>query len=58
MAKRRVHMARVRRTEVAGEIVAVALELLREDETVELNDGDEFVTVGLEVDPWIPPAAR
>jgi hypothetical protein len=33
----------------------ISLELLRDDDPVELTDGDEFVTVGLEVDPFQGP---
>jgi len=49
-------MARVRRHYVAGEQVAVTLELLRDDEMIELDEGAEFVTMHLQVDPWLPPA--
>jgi hypothetical protein len=53
----RLYVARVRRTELgdSGEHV-VALELLRDGDVAELADGDEFVTVYLSVDPFLPPS--
>lgn len=47
----------MRRTELgdSGEHV-VALELLRDGDVAELADGDEFVTVYLSVDPFLPPS--
>lgn len=41
-------LARVERT-VTDDVV---LHLIRDQTTVELHDGDEFLTVHLAVDPW------
>jgi hypothetical protein len=47
-------LARVRHEEPVPGIVNVSLDLLRDTDTVELTDGDEFVTVTMVVDPFAP----
>lgn len=47
-----VFIARVRREEPVPGIVNVSLDLFRDADTVELADGDEFVTVRAAVDPF------
>lgn len=50
-------MAKVVRTPMPGggpDDVLVTLELIRDTDTVEVHDGDEFVSVRLEVDPFTP----
>jgi hypothetical protein len=42
-----------RREEITG--VTVSLDLLRMEDAVELVEGDEFVTVQLQVDPFEAP---
>ena len=42
-------LARVRREAITG---AVSLDLFRPDDPVELDQGDEFITVNLRVDPF------
>lgn len=47
-------LARVRRVdEITGR--RVSLDLVRDDDIVELAEGDEFVTVELKVDPFLDP---
>lgn len=45
-----VFLARVHR-EVTGD---VTLHLIQDSTTVELHEGDEFLTVGLTCDPFLP----
>lgn len=51
-----LHLARVRRTVVEGEVANVDLQLIRYDQTAQLvgDDDDEFYTVLIpgHVDPW------
>lgn len=46
------YMARVRRTELPDGSQDIALELIPDQRTVELHQGDEFVSVDLKVDPF------
>ncbi|MDZ7886586.1 MAG: hypothetical protein U5N53_28445 [Mycobacterium sp.] len=43
---------RVIREKVDNETVRVLLEPYSDTQTVTLNEGDEFITGGLAVDPW------
>ncbi len=43
---------RVIREKVDGLTVRILLEPYRDDQTVEVNEGDEFITGGLQTDPW------
>ncbi len=45
-------LARVRKAEPVPGIVNVSLDLIRDDDAVELVEGDEFVTVTMVVDPF------
>ena len=45
-------LGRVERKYVAGELAEISLVLIRDKDIVHLNDGDEFVTVELQVDPF------
>lgn len=45
-------LARVQREEPVAGIRNVSLILVRDDDTVELTEGDEFVTVVMKVDPF------
>lgn len=45
-------MARVRRIEPIPGIKMVSLELIRDEDAVEISEGDEFVTVVLQIDPF------
>lgn len=45
-------IARVIREEVAGELATIMLQLIRDPDVVEIAEGDEFVTVELQVDPF------
>lgn len=45
-------MFRVHRTVVAGETVSVMLEPFAMDDTFHPNEGDEFITGALAVDPY------
>lgn len=45
-------LARLNRQEPIPGIVLISLELIRDKDTVEVHDGDEFVTVILQVDPF------
>ena len=45
-------LARVRREEPVPGIVNVTLTLIRDEDAVELVDGDELVTVAMVVDPF------
>lgn len=45
-------LARVQKTEPVPGIVNVTLTLIRDDDAVELAEGDEFVTVAMVVDPF------
>ncbi len=47
-------VARVVREYAAGEVIAVTLRLVHPDGAVEVEEGDEFVTGLLAVDPWAP----
>ena len=49
---RHTFLARVRREEPVEGIRNVSLDLVRDEDTVELNEGDEFVTVVMRVDPF------
>lgn len=51
-----VWLGRVHRHVVDGEVARVDLELVRDEDVVEINEGGEFVTVGLEVDPFRLPS--
>lgn len=35
----------------------VVITLYRDEDAIQLSDGDEFVTLYTEVDPWRPPDA-
>ncbi len=48
----RTYIARINREEPVAGIVKVTLTLLRDEDAVELAEGDEFVTVSMVVDPW------
>jgi hypothetical protein len=52
-----IFIARVRRETPVPGITTVHLELIRDEDTVELHDGDEFVTVDLQIDPFEDPTA-
>ena len=43
---------RVIREKVDNQTVRVLLEPYRDDQMVNVNEGDEFITGGLAVDPW------
>lgn len=45
-------LGRVRRSVVAGELAGITLELFRDEDMAEIEEGDEFVTVLLAVDPF------
>ena len=45
-------LARVHKTEPIPGMKGVMLELVRDEDFVELEEGDEFVTVVLQVDPF------
>lgn len=45
-------VGRVRRTKVDGELAGITLDLYRPGDTMEIDDGTEFVTVLLATDPW------
>lgn len=45
-------LARVNRTELPDGSEMISLALIKDEEAVELADGDEFVTVELLVDPF------
>lgn len=47
-----IFLARVIRQEPVEGIRSIHLELVQDKETLELHDGDEFVTVQLAVDPF------
>ena len=47
------HVFRVIRVKVGDETVQVLLEPYDPSKHVELNEGDEFITGTLAVDPWI-----
>jgi hypothetical protein len=49
-------MARVNRSEPIPGITLVNLDLIRDEDAVEISDGDEFVTVVMQVDPFEPKA--
>lgn len=53
----RLYVARVRRTALPDGFELVALELMREGDVAELVGGDEFVTLYLSVDPFLPRPA-
>lgn len=46
------YLARIMREEPVDGIVTVTLTLIRDEDVVELAEGDEFVTVSMVVDPW------
>lgn len=48
-------VGRVRRTIVAGEVVTVSLELIDDQQTTNIADGDEFVTLLMAIDPFQTP---
>lgn len=50
------YLARVRRAVVDGEPAGVTLEVIEDDATVELVDGDELVSIATVVDLFQPPA--
>lgn len=43
---------RVIREKVGGQTVRVLLEPYADTQRVQINEGDEFITGGLSVDPW------
>lgn len=45
-------LARVRRTEEVPGITTVTLELIQDQDAVEVREGDEFVSVGMVVNPF------
>lgn len=47
-----IYLARVRRGEHVEGIKTISLDLIRDEDAVELVDGDEFVIVGLPMDPF------
>ena len=49
------HLARVERKIVEGEVAEINLVLIKDTTVVHLNEGDDFVTVELKVDPWEVP---
>lgn len=49
------YIFRVIREKVGGQTVRILLEPYRDDQHVEVNDNDEFITGGLSMDPWVEP---
>lgn len=45
-------LARIRRSEPIPGIKLVSLDLIRDEDAVEINDGDEFVTLQMVIDPF------
>jgi hypothetical protein len=53
----RLYVGRVRRSTLPDGIVLVSLDLMRDGDVAELAEGDEFVTLYLSVDPFLPRPA-
>lgn len=48
------HLGRMEQVVVDGEVVSTSLHLIHDEARVRVKEGDEFVTVRLQVDPWKP----
>lgn len=55
MNKNNPYIFRVQREEVAGETVRILLEPFSPTQVLHPNEGDEFITGTLAVDPWPKP---
>lgn len=49
---RKPYLFRVIREKVGGQTVRVLLEPYRDEQRVDIDEGDEFITGTLAVDPW------
>lgn len=46
------YLGRIHRVQANDEVIAVSLELIRDTQSVELMQDDEFMTFYSKIDPW------